>query len=135
MSPCARGSARANPPPAPAARMGSGAGSDLSMEGKKFSLGEAENAAACSAATRRALQHRGEQALAAGREQATRLEADSTRQLDELAQTISSQLSADSDGASQSDSLQAEVDRLSKELQRSHEKCESLRGELEASHK
>src|SRR3954447_6959543 len=135
MSACARGSARANPHPVRVARMGCGAGSELSMEDKKFSLSEAENAAAFSAATLRELQQRAEQALAAGREQATRLEADITRQLDELAQTISSQLSADSDGASQFDSLQAEVDRLSKELQRSHEKCESLRGELEASHK
>src|SRR3954467_11437192 len=135
MSACARGSARANPHPVRVARMGCGAGSELSMEDKKFSLSEAENAAAFSAATLRELQQRAEQALAAGREQALRLEADITRQLHELAQTISSQLAAESDSVSQSESLQAEIDRLSKELQRSQKERDSLRGELETSHK
>jgi chromosome segregation ATPase len=101
------------------------------MEDKKSSLTEAENAAAFSAATLRELQTRAQQALAAGREEAIRLEADITRQLDELAATVASQLAAESQSDSKSDSLQAEVERLTKELRNSRGECESLRSDLE----
>src|SRR3954451_16093282 len=99
------------------------------MEDKKSSLTEAENAAAFSAATLRELQMRAQQALAAGREEANRLEADITRQLDELASTVASQLAAESQGDSHAESLQAQIARLTKELQNSHAESQSLRRE------
>src|SRR3954451_22303856 len=135
MSACARGSARANPHPVRVLRAADGARPESSMEDKKSSLTEAENAAAFSAATLRELQTRAQQALVASREEATRLESDITRQLDELAETISRQLAADSQSLSQSDSLQAELARLADELKNSRAECQSTRSELEGARK
>src|SRR3954463_3516526 len=135
MSACARGSAPANPHPVRVAQAADGARQESSREDKKPWLTEAENAAAFSAATLRELQTRAQQALAASREEATRLEVDITRPLDELAETISHQLAADSQSLSESDSLQAELARVADELQNSRAECQSTRSELESARK
>ncbi len=75
-----------------------------------------ETASPLSATELRELQQRAQTALSASREQAARLEADITRQLDEIAATLGEQIASDSQSASDTDRLQSEVARLTAEF-------------------
>jgi chromosome segregation ATPase len=76
-----------------------------------------ENAGAFSASALRELQERAHAALSASREQSARLEAELTRQLDELAATLNEQVAAESQHSSQAELLRAEIARLNSELE------------------
>src|SRR6478752_5195314 len=75
-----------------------------------------ETASALSAEALRELRQRTQNALQASREHAARLEADITRQLDEIAATLSEQANSDNEQVSASDQHQAEIGRLQKSL-------------------
>ena len=86
------------------------------MEEHDLPTSPVETASALSAAALRELQQRAEAALSTGREQATRLEADITRQIEELSATLNAQLVAESGADGESGAYQAEVERLTAEL-------------------
>ena len=75
-----------------------------------------EAASALSGATLRELQQRAQAALSASREQAARLEADITRQLDEIAATLGDQIPTESQSTSEGERHQAELARMSAEF-------------------
>ncbi len=77
------------------------------------------NAAALSAAALRELQQRAQATLAASREQASRLEADITRQLDALAASLSEQTIVESQTAAETGLLRDELARLNDEHEKS----------------
>lgn len=80
----------------------------------------------------RELQQRAAASLSVSREQATRLEADITRQLDEIAAAVSEQLVADEQSASAATEQQeAEIVRLTEELKASREAALAERESLE----
>ncbi|HEX4413905.1 MAG TPA: hypothetical protein VH107_09785 [Lacipirellulaceae bacterium] len=95
------------------------------MQEPKSTSSSAETALPLSADALRELRKRTQSALKASREHATRLEADITRQLDELAATITAQIDADARDASEHEHEHAEVARLNETLA-------SLRTELSA---
>jgi chromosome segregation ATPase len=101
------------------------------MEDSRSSSSAREAASALSASALRDLQQRAQAALAASREQAARLEADITRQLDQLAATLDEQIASDSGTAAKSDHLQAEVERLTAELKTTHDSWNQERVALE----
>jgi chromosome segregation ATPase len=75
-----------------------------------------ETASALSAEALRELRQRTQNALQASREHAARLEADITRQLDEIAATLSEHANSDDEQVSASEQHQAEIARLQKSL-------------------
>ncbi len=75
-----------------------------------------ETASALSTDALRELRERTQNALKASREHATRLEADITRRLDEIAATLSEQAEADGEQATSSEKQQAEIARLTRAL-------------------
>jgi chromosome segregation ATPase len=79
---------------------------------------EAEKLAARSATALRALEDRARSALAASREQVSRLEAEITGQLESLAATIDTERAAESQNAVHESERRAEIDRLSQETER-----------------
>jgi chromosome segregation ATPase len=87
------------------------------MEEPTSSPNSLETAAALSAEALRELRQRTQSALKASREHAVRLEADITRQLDELAETLSAQLDADVQNSSEHEKEHAEVARLTEALE------------------
>lgn len=91
------------------------------MEEHKTSQLPLETASALSANALRELQQRAQTALSASREQAARLEADITRQLDEIAATLSEQTVVESQHASEAELHHAEIDRLTEELNTSRD--------------
>lgn len=101
------------------------------MEDSTSSSSAREAASALSASALRELQQRAQAALAASREQAARLEADITRQLDQLAATLDEQLASDSGSAAQSAHLQVEVERLTAELKTAADSWNQERAALE----
>ena len=92
----------------------------------------AETASALSAAALRELQQRAQAALAASREQASRLEADITRQLDDITATLSEQTAVEVQSASEAEHCQIENARLTGELKNARESWNSERTALEA---
>ena len=101
------------------------------MEDSASSSSSQETASALSAAALRELQQRARAALAASREQAARLEADITRQLDELATKLDDQAAVDSGNVGQASRLEAEVERLTAELVASRDAWSKDRAALE----
>lgn len=89
------------------------------------------NAAALSATALRELQQRAQATLAASREQASRLEADITRQLDALAASLSEQTVAESQTAAETGLLRAELDRLNQEHEKTRAAWLAERTDLE----
>jgi chromosome segregation ATPase len=80
----------------------------------------------------RELQQRAAAALSASREQTVRLEADITRQLDEIAATISDQLVADENSASAAtEQREAEIARLAQELRTTRDEATAEREALQ----
>jgi hypothetical protein len=77
---------------------------------------EAENLAARSATALRALEERARKALAASRDQTSRLESAITSQFDAIDATIASEQAAETQTAADVAIMQLEVDRLTKEL-------------------
>jgi DNA repair exonuclease SbcCD ATPase subunit len=75
-----------------------------------------ETATALSTDALRELRQRTQNALKASREHAARLEADITRRLDEIAETLSDQVQADDRQATTSDQQRAEIARLTQAL-------------------
>lgn len=90
-----------------------------------------ENAAAHSVAALRELQQRAQTAFVASRDQAARLEAEITRQLDTIAATLNEQTNVDSLSDSQADAFRAEIARLSGELENSRAAWLAERTDLE----
>jgi chromosome segregation ATPase len=80
------------------------------------SLGR-ENPAVRSAAALRNLEQRAQAALTASREHVSRLEADITRQLEQIAATLHEQNEAEAAGSAEVAQLKAEVERLQSEAQ------------------
>jgi chromosome segregation ATPase len=101
------------------------------MEEHNSSLSPEESAAAHSAFALRDLQQRAQAALASSREQAARLEAEITQQLDAIAATLHEQTSLESQTAVEADALHAQIARLSEELERSRVAWLAERAELE----
>jgi chromosome segregation ATPase len=102
------------------------------MEESASSSSSRPAAAALSASTLRELQQRAQAALAASREHSARLEADITRQLDELAANLSKQIASEQGGAAESGELRVEVDRLASELATTREAWRKEQAALEA---
>ncbi|HEX3599754.1 MAG TPA: hypothetical protein VHU84_06395 [Lacipirellulaceae bacterium] len=102
------------------------------MEEKVSPSSLLETAATLSSAALRELQERTKSALAASRVHATRLEADITRQLDEIASTIREHIAAESQSDSQSADYQSEITRLTAELKTSKADWANERKSLEA---
>src|SRR4051794_14510239 len=75
-----------------------------------------ETATALSTEALRELRQRTQNALKASREHAARLEADITRRLDEIAETLNEQAQADDQQATTSEHDQLEIARLQKSL-------------------
>src|SRR5689334_8360256 len=102
------------------------------MEESASSSSSRPAAAALSASTLRELQQRAQTALAASREQAARLEADITRQLDDLAATLSEQVASEKGVAAESGELRSQVDRLTTDLTTARETWQKEQAALEA---
>jgi chromosome segregation ATPase len=100
------------------------------MEEQASTPSPAETASTLSAATLRELQERARMALAASREQTARLEADITRQLDELAATLTDHNVEEASSSSSSEFFDAEIARLTSELETSREAWQSERASL-----
>ena len=92
---------------------------EVGMDEQAPSSTPLETASALSAAALRELQQRTQLALAASREQAARLEADITRQLDDIAASLSEQTELESQSGSDIELHQAEIARLMEDLQKS----------------
>jgi len=90
-----------------------------------------KTASALSGATLRELQQRAQAALSASREQAARLEADITRQLDEIAATLGDQIAADSQSATEAERHQADLAQMSAEFKVSRDSWLHERASLE----
>jgi DNA repair exonuclease SbcCD ATPase subunit len=101
------------------------------MEENAPSSSPLETASALSAAALRELQQRAQSALSASREQAARLEADITRQLDELASTLSEQTELEVQNASEAEVHHAEITRLTAELAKEREAWATEKAALE----
>jgi len=101
------------------------------MEEKTQPLSPLEAASALSASALRDLQQRAQAALAASKEQAARLEADITRQLDELAAALGEQTALEALNESEVHERQAEIDRLRDTLQQEREAWQSEKASLE----
>lgn len=101
------------------------------MEEHASSPSPLETASALSAGALRELQQRAQAALSASRDQAARLEADITCQLDEIAATLGEQIDAETQNASKNEQHQTEVVRLSEELNKAQENWRSERQSLE----
>ncbi len=91
------------------------------MEEQVLSSFPLETASALSATALRELHERAQAVLSASREQTTRLEADITRQLDEVAATLSEQIVAETQSESEREQHLAEIARLNEELKSSRE--------------
>lgn len=115
---CARSIGEPNSHPVHAEGTG-GCAIESSMDEHNSPLSPTENAAALSASALRILGDRAQAVLAARREQAARLEADLSSQLDAIAAALSEQLEAEDASVHESDSLRAEIARLTAE----HEAC------------
>jgi chromosome segregation ATPase len=102
------------------------------MEEHNLSLSPTESAAELSASALRELQQHAHTALAESREQAARLEADLTRQLDELAATLHEQTALETQSDSEAETFRAEIDRLTKELDKSRSAWSAERNGLES---
>jgi chromosome segregation ATPase len=89
------------------------------MEDHNSSRSATESPAALSASALRELQQRAHDALAASREQAAKLEADITRQLDAIAASLKDESEAGAVGAAEAGALRAEITRLTGELESS----------------
>ena len=91
------------------------------MEEHGSSSSPLETASSLSAAALRALHERAQAALSASREQTASLEAEITRQLDDIAATLSEQIVAETHGVSEREQHLAEIARLNEELKISRE--------------
>jgi chromosome segregation ATPase len=92
----------------------------------------AASAAAHSAAALRELSERAQSALASTRDQAAQLEAEITRQLDEIAAALSEQTAGESQAnASEAETLRAEIARLTGEMDNSRASWLAERTDLE----
>ncbi len=101
------------------------------MEEHASSPSPLETASALSAGVLRELQQRAQAALSASRDQAARLEADITCQLDEIAATLGEQIDAETQNASKNEQHQTEVVRLTEEFNKAQENWRSERQSLE----
>jgi chromosome segregation ATPase len=102
------------------------------MEEHNSSLSPHESAQAHSAAALRDLQHRAHAVLASSRERAARLESQITQQLDALDAALNEQIALDSKSAAAADASQAEIARLTAELEDSRAAWLVERVELES---
>ncbi|MFO0791812.1 MAG: hypothetical protein U0805_20310 [Pirellulales bacterium] len=100
------------------------------MEEQASTPSPAEAASSLSAAALRNLQERARAALTASREQTARLEADITRQLDELAATLAEPPDSVPSSSSSSEFYDAEIARLTSELETSREAWQNERASL-----
>lgn len=86
------------------------------MDEHPLSSSPVDTAAALSADALRELQQRAQAALAASREQTARLEADITRQLDEIATTLRDQAGCEADVAADAQKFQSELTQVRDEF-------------------
>lgn len=101
------------------------------MEEHKSSPSPLESASALSASALRELQERAQAALAASREQTARLEADITRQLDELAASIAEHTAIEALSSSEVEENRAEIVRLTETLKQEREAWQPEKATLE----
>jgi chromosome segregation ATPase len=90
-----------------------------------------EQVSARSSSALRELQQRAQEALAASRNQASRLEAEITQQFDDIAATLQQQSASDASEAAEIESSRAEIERLSSELESSRTAWGTERAALE----
>jgi chromosome segregation ATPase len=104
----------------------------LRMEDPTPQTFDSENHSVRSAAALRDLEQRAQAALAASRDQASRLEAEITRQLEQIAATLREQSAADSHDAEEANRTRAEIEQLRTALESSRSAWDSERTTLEA---
>ncbi len=100
------------------------------MDEHPVSSSPVDTAAALSAVALRELQQRAQAALAASREQTARLEADITRQLDEIAVTLREQAGLEANVAADAEHSQAELTQLREEYLAARESWQEERVSL-----